>query len=293
MTITQLETFLKIVQTGNFTSAANTLGYAQSTVTTQVKQLEEELETELFDRLGKTVVLTASGERLLDRAEKILQLDREIHLVVPEKSEPSGILKLGISESLCYNRLPAILMEYKEKFPKVDIRLEFVMHDTLPVLLKGGELDLVYTLNPKIEDDSLSLLYSSPETLGFFCSPTHELAKKKGVKEEDLAGVELLLTSHDCSFRHMLLRRFEAVGVRANIRLETGSKEILKQFAAGGLGVAFMPEMTAQKEIQDGTLIKVDWRGEKFPIFSQVLIHKDKYVNNVVREFVEMIKQIK
>lgn len=292
MTITQLETFLKIVQAGNFTSAANSLGYAQSTVTTQIKQLEEELGTELFDRLGKTVVLTSSGERLRERAEKILQLEREIHIVVPEKSEPSGILKLGVSESLCYNRLPDVLMEYKEKFPKVDIRLEFVMHDTFPALLKGGELDLAYTLNPRIEDDSLALLYSRPETLGFFCSPSHELAKKKGVKEEDLAGVELLLTSHDCSFRHMLLRRLEKAGVAPNIRMETESKEILKRFAAGGLGVAFMPEMTAQKEIKDATLAKIDWKGERFPIFSQVLIHKDKYVNNVVREFVEMIKEI-
>ena len=72
MTIIQLETFLKIAETGNFTTAANMLGYAQSTVTTQIKQLEEELGCLLFDRLGKTVVLTQEGERLETYAEKMM-----------------------------------------------------------------------------------------------------------------------------------------------------------------------------------------------------------------------------
>ena len=80
MTITQLNTFLKISELGNFSAAANNLGYAQSTVTTQIKQLEEELDCRLFDRLGKTIVLTVQGERLIAYAEKMLQLEREIHL---------------------------------------------------------------------------------------------------------------------------------------------------------------------------------------------------------------------
>ena len=83
MTIIQLETFLKITETGSFTAAANLLGYAQSTVTTQIQQLEAELGCPLFERLGKTVVLTAEGERLSAYAEKMMQLEREIMLEVP------------------------------------------------------------------------------------------------------------------------------------------------------------------------------------------------------------------
>ncbi len=131
MTIIQLETFLKISELKSFTLAANELGYAQSTVTMQIKQLEEELGCELFERLGKTIVLTSSGERLRIYAEKLLQLEREIHLEVPGSDEPAGLLKIGVSESLCYNTFPRILMEYKKRCPKVNIRLSFVMHDTL------------------------------------------------------------------------------------------------------------------------------------------------------------------
>ena len=97
MTLIQLETFISIEKTGSFSGAASELGYAQSTVTMQMKQLEDELGCLLFDRLGKRVVLTAEGERLLGYARKMVEIEREIRLSVPEGDEPSGILRLGIS----------------------------------------------------------------------------------------------------------------------------------------------------------------------------------------------------
>ncbi len=289
MTLTQLSTFIEIADTNNFTSAANKLGYAQSTVTMQIKQIEDELGCPVFDRLGKTVVLTPAGNRLLTYANKLLQLEREIHMEVPEADEPSGVLKLGVSESLCYNRLPRYLMEYKKRYPKVDIRLQFITHDIFPELLKKGELDLVYTLNPLMEDENMKLLYKKKETLGFYVSPTHPLAKKKKVVEEDLDNIPLLLTSHNCSFRHMLLTTLEAKKVKANIILETSSKEVLKQFAINELGVAFMPDMAAEEEVTDKRLVRLAWKGADFPIYSQVFIHKDKYVNRAIEGILEMI----
>lgn len=291
MTLTQLSTFIEIADTNNFTSAANKLGYAQSTVTTQIKQLEDELGCPVFDRLGKTVVLTPAGYRLLTYANKLLQLEREIHMEVPEADEPSGVLKLGVSESLCYNRLPHYLMEYKTRYPKVDIQIHFIMHDTFPEMLKKGELDLVYTLNPLIEDENLDMLYKKEETLGFYVSPTHPLAKKKKVVEADLNDVPLLLTSHNCSFRHMLLNDFEDKQIKSNVILETSSKEVLKQFAMNGLGVAFMPDMAAEKEFESKSLVRLPWKGADFPIYSQVFVHKDKYVNKAIEGMLKLISE--
>lgn len=292
MTIVQLETFLKIAETKNFTQAANSLGYAQSTVTMQIKQLEEELGCLLFERLGKTIVLTTEGERLVIHAQKLLQIEREIHLEVPKEGEPSGVLKFGVSESFCYNRLPGILTEYRKKYPKVEIRLQFVLHDTFPDLLKKGELDLVYTLNPPIEDDNLTLLYSQPETLGFYACPDHPLARKRKIREENLKDVPLLVTGHDCSFRQMLLDDLSRAGISTDIVLETSSKEILKQFAAKGLGIAFIPDMTAEKEVKEGSLKRLNWGGADFPVFSQVFVHKDKHMNNAITELTGMISRM-
>ena len=289
MTIVQLNTFLKIVEAGSFSAAANRLGYAQSTITMQIKQLEEELGCRIFERLGKTVVLTPQGEKLVSYAEKMLQLEREIRLDISDEEEPRGILKIGVSESLCYDRVPKILMHYKNAVPGIEIRLMFINHDTFPEMLQKGELDLVYTLNPYIRDDRLTLLHSSEERLGFFASPDHSLFGKK-IREQDLADQALLLTDHFCSFRKMLLEDLSACGVGSRILLETSSKEVLKQFASNGLGLAFIPDMTAEKEVKNGSLKRLNWVGRSFPIYAQVFVHKDKHVDRAIQLLVDIIK---
>lgn len=289
MTIIQLSTFLKIVETGSFSAAANRLGYVQSTITMQMKQLEEELGCPVFERLGKSIVLTPQGEKLVSYAEKMIQLEREIRLDISDDNEPRGMLKIGVSESLCYDRIPGVLMRYKKAVPGIEIRLVFITHDTFPEMLQRGELDLVYTLNPYLEDDRLSLLYKRAEKLGFYVSPDHPLAGKR-IKEKDLADHPLLLTGHNCSFRKMLLEDLSRCGVSAGILLETSSKEVLKQFASNGLGVAFIPDMTAEREVRNKSLTKLSWQGSAFPIYSQVFVHKDKHLNRAIRSLVDIIK---
>lgn len=289
MTITQLETFVKIAELNSFSLAANDLGYAQSTVTMQIKQLEEELGCMLFDRLGKTIVLTSAGKRLADYAERLLQLEREIYLEVPESDEPAGTLKIGVSESLCYNRFPQILMGFKKHYPRVDIALSFIMHDTFPDLLKKGEIDLAYTLNPQIEDANLTLLHKQREFLGFYVCPGNELAERKEINERDLDKVPMLLTSHDCSFRNMFLGVMKRHDLCPDIVLETSSKEVLKAFAANGLGVALMPEMTAEAEQKRGSLVRLNWVGDDLPIYSQVFVHKDKRITRSIEGLYQLI----
>ena len=289
MNNTQLETFLKIVETGSFTATANMLGYAQSTVTTQIKLLEDEFGCLLFERLGKSLVLTTEGEKLIAYAEQMLQLQRQMLLEVSAAEIPSGIIKIGVSESLCYKHFPENLMEYKKKYPGMDIRIQFIDHDTFPGLLKSGALDLVYTLNPLIENPELKLIHKKKESLAFFARPDHPMAKMKKVKEENLENVPLLLTSHTCSFRRMLLDDFARHGVTPKIELETSSKEILKAFAMNGLGIAFMPAMTATAEVEEKKLKKINWAGDDFPIYSQVFIHKDKHQNRAIEELVGLI----
>lgn len=289
MTITQLTTFIKIAELESFSAAANSLGYAQSTVTTQIKQLEEELGCPLFERLGKTILLTSAGEKLTPYAKRMVQLEREIRLEVSDGDEPSGVLKIGVSESLCISRLPKILMEYKKDFPGMEIRIQFINHENIPDMLKKGELDLVYTLNPEIADDSVLLLDKQREYLGFYAAPGYFPGDKK-LSEADLHGLPLLLTGHNCNFRHMLVEDLEKNGINPVIALETSSKEVLKQFAKNGLGLAFIPDITAESEREKGSLVRLLWCGNDFPIYAQVLVHKDKHINRAIGRLVEIIK---
>ncbi|MBO4266840.1 MAG: LysR family transcriptional regulator [Lachnospiraceae bacterium] len=289
MTIIQLETFLSIEKNGSFSGAATELGYAQSTVTMQMKQLEDELGCLLFDRLGKKVVLTAEGDRLLGYAKKMIEIEREIKLAVPEGDEPVGTLRLGVSESLCYNRLPQILMNYKRSFPGVSIQTHFIMHDTFPGMLKNGELDIVYTINPLIESDELRLIHKRKETLGLYVCPDHKLASKKSVREKDLEDIPLLLTSHRCSFRAMLIAALQSCDITPVIALETTNKTILKTFAKNGLGAAFIPDMVASEDVKEGSLVRLAWKGAAFPIYSQLFVHKDKHISPAMQALIELL----
>ena len=291
MTIIQLTTFLKIAETKNFTTAAEQLGYAQSTVTMQIKQLEDELGCPLFERLGKKIVLTPEGEKLVGYAQKVVQLEREILTEVPSSDEPNGVLNIGVSESLCYSKIPDLLMKYKKKYPAVEIRLKFIMHDTFPEMLRRGSLDIAYTLNPDMDIQDLNRISSKREQLGFYVSPEHPLARKRAVYEADLEGVPLLISDHDCSFRQMLLDDLADKRILTTIALETSSKEILKQFAARGLGVAFVPDMAAKNEVKEKKLKRLRWKGEDLPVYSQVFVHKDKHINKAMEAFLNLIQK--
>lgn len=289
MNIFQLETFLKIAETKNFTTAGNILGYAQSTVTAQIKGLEDELGCLLFERLGKSIVLTPEGQKLCGYAQKMLQLKREIFLEVPPSKEPSGVIKLGVSESLCYDILPKILLKYRKKYPKVDIQISFINHDSFPQMLKNGALDLAWTLNPLVQEEGLSLLQKKREELCFFASPKHPLAQKKSISEADLKDVPLLLTGHNCNFRHMLLEDLKRARITPRVALETSSKEVLKQFAINQLGVAFMPEMAAHAEVKAKKLKRLLWKGQDFEIYSQLVVCKDKRIGAPIEAFEKMM----
>ncbi len=256
-----------------------------------MKQLEDELNCLLFERLGKSLILTQEGTRLIEYAQKMLQLEREILLEVPASKEPSGTLRVGASESLCYQELPQMLVAFKKQCPKVEIQLQFITYDTFPSLLKKGELDLVYTLNPYIDAPELTLLYKKKETLGFYASPDHPLANKEQVKEEDLDNMPLLLTGQNCNFRKMLVDALSEKHIVPKIVLGTSHKEILKQFAFDNLGIAFIPDITAKKEMAAGVLKRLAWHGKDFPIYSQVFIHKDKTPNTAINELVKIIKK--
>ena len=289
MTITQLNTFLEIAKQDSFSAAANSLGYAQSTVTMQIKQLEDELGCPLFERLGKTITLTSAGERLVSYAERILQLEREIHLEVSDEENTSGVLKLGVSETLCISCLPKVLMEYKKSFPQMEIRIQFINHEDIAAKLASGELDLVYTLNPLIEDESLNVIFRKKETLGFYVSPDFSMVKSR-ISEANLEGVPLLLTGHNCNFRHMLVTDLLECGVTPQIEVETSSKEVLKQFAKNGHGITFIPDMAAEKEVSEGTLKRLTWKGNEFRIYSQLIVHKDKHINKAISGLIQLIK---
>ena len=126
MELKNIHTFIKVAEFQNFTKASAELGYAQSTVTMQIQQLENELHANLFERNGKRIRLSAAGQEFLKYAYQISKYETMAINHFHRTEEPEGNLNIGIMETLCSSEYTDLFYTFQEKYPKISLRLEVV-----------------------------------------------------------------------------------------------------------------------------------------------------------------------
>lgn len=288
MDFKQLNAFLTISRLQSFTKAADALGYAQSTITTQIKLLESELNVKLFERIGKTTTLTHEGKKLLPYAKQILKLSTDIKTTVSNEDKPSGTLTIGAAESLCVLRLPEILKEYRILYPDVDVSLKFGSCSDFRHYLSENLIDVAFSLGVKIDSDEFISEVELPEPMLLLAYPDHPLIHKDKILPKDIESQSLILTETGCSYRAAFERVLKDSGIKPNITLETGSVQAIKQFTMSGLGITVLPEIAVKDEVKSGKLIPLNWKGPDLNIISQVIYHKDKWISPALREFIHI-----
>ncbi|WP_297418691.1 LysR family transcriptional regulator [Clostridium sp.] len=288
MDFKQLNAFLTISKLQSFTKAAETLGYAQSSITTQIKLLESELGVKLFERIGKNVTLTHEGKKLLPYAKQMLKLSNDIKNTVFNTESPSGTLTIGAAESLCVLRLPEILKEYRKLYPEVEVSLKFGSCAEFRYFLNDNIIDVAFSLGIKIDSEEFISEVEVPEPMLLLAYPGHPLINKKEVFPKNIEMEPLILTEMGCSYRAALENILNSCNVKPNIALETGSVQAIKQFTMSGLGITLLPKVAVEDEISSGKLIPLNWVGPDFGIISQVLYHKDKWISPALREFLKL-----
>ena len=147
MEFRQLQTFIQVAQHQSFSKAAQILGYSQSAVTVQIRLLEKELGTRLFDRMGKKVLLTAQGKRILDQSTQILYAMEQLKSRAIETGNLKNPLHIGTIESLCTAKLPPILRYFRRVYPNVAIQITTASPEELIRMMEQNELDLIYILD--------------------------------------------------------------------------------------------------------------------------------------------------
>ncbi|TCL62201.1 LysR family transcriptional regulator [Hydrogenispora ethanolica] len=288
MELKQLQTFVTIARRGSFTQAAQELGYAQSTITTQIQLFEQELGTRLFERLGRSVALTPAGAKLLEYARPILRLCAEAQRAVAVGENMRGILTIGAVESLCVVRLPELVREYRRRYPEVEIALKIANCADFRELLGENQIDVAFFLDQAIAAPDLVTALQVPEPLTFLAMPGHPLISRAPIGPADLAGASLILTEAGCSYRRALESTLAGAGVKPHSVLETGSLQAIKQFTMDGMGITLLPRIAATAELADGRLVKLDWIGPEFAMLTQLVYHKDKWLSPPLRAFIAL-----
>lgn len=292
MELRQLITFSKITQLKSFLKAAEDLGYAQSTITTQIQLLEKELGIKLFERIGRNMELTSKGLTFLEYAEKIINLAEEAKAAVADADIPKGTLRIGVVESLCTIRLPEVLKYYHMKYPEVEVIIKIGTCSDLHNMLRNNTVDLIFILGELIKDPDLLSCMCCEEEMALLASPLSKLKDKEKIALKDIENESLILTEKGCSYRGVFEGMFNEENLQPHLSLEIGSIETIKTFVKNNLGITLLPAMTAQNELEKGELAKLDLVGCDFNIMTQVLYHKNKWLTPAMNAFIEVLKSM-
>ena len=147
MELRTVNTFLHIAELHSFSRTARQLGYSQSAVSSQIAQLEAELGTPLFDRVGKTVRLTDAGQTFLGYARTLLETAQQAQAALQPAQQVRGSLRIALADSVCSTFLPELLQRYHARCPQVELVLHTASTDEMLQLLSTNQVDLVYTLD--------------------------------------------------------------------------------------------------------------------------------------------------
>jgi DNA-binding transcriptional LysR family regulator len=281
-----LATFLTVARLQSFTGAAAELGYAQSTITGQVKGLESDLGAELLDRTTARVTLTPAGERLLPYAEQIVDLSAEARLAVHEAEEAAGTVSVGSIESIATYRLSTIVEFFHHRFP--DLRLVVRVSscpDTLRAL-RQGEFDVGFLMSSQIRYPGLKGITLSEEELVAVAATDHPLARAADVSTSELRAATILNTEYGCPYRELFEAALNEDSEEKIHLLEFGTIEAIKQMAAAGLGVTVLPRFAVSDELAAGALAEVAWK-VPFTMISHIAWHKDKWISKTLRLFMD------
>lgn len=289
MEIRNLVTFVRIAEVQSFSKSAEQLGYSQSAVTMQIKQLEDELHTQLFERLGKYVRLTQSGERLLPYALEILNSVRKAENIVQEPEQISGKLRIGTCESYVISILPPVIMELSKLCPHVEISTHTALVSDLFNMLRQNDIDILYFLDEKIYFPEWIKVSEQPEKIFFVASAESPLAKMKNISIEQLLQEPLFLTEKGVSYRYAMEQALAAKGYELHPLWEVGNTDVITRFLLRNKGVSFLPEYVVHEYITNGQLAVLDTECSEFVMWSQLVYHRNKCVTSQMNLFLELM----
>ncbi|WP_106768844.1 LysR family transcriptional regulator [Paenibacillus faecalis] len=291
MELRQLKTFHTLASTLSFTRAAEMQSYVPSTVTMQMKSLEEELGVKLVDRLGKSVILTDAGRSFLRYVDNILSELEEAQHAVKQTGELTGTVVISADETLCTYRLPVVLRQFRLRYPGVRLMFRPLAYPNLKQSLKEGGADVIFILDEDKGEAGFCGETMVNEPFYILTAPDHPLAARTALSIEDFDGETFLLTEKGCSYRTFFERSLSQKGMGGITEMEFNSAEAIKQCAMIGMGIAILPEMAVTAEVNRGELVRLPWDLTATSFATQMFWHEEKWISPAIEAFLNLTRE--
>jgi len=287
----QLRAFTTLASTGSFTRAAKELFLSQSAVSHSMKALERDVGCRLFDRLGKKVVLTQTGEQLLKHAEKILDEMSQARASLKHLQEwGRPRLRLGASATACQYLLPPVLNELQREHPSGMLSIEPVDAENAVESMDNNSFDLAFTLRPH-RQENVTFIPLFTDEMCFLIGPSHPWAQDRHVDRAAVARQNYVLynkSSYTCNLIESYFRQEEIV---LNTVIHLGSMDAIKQLVKLGMGISILAPWIARDEQADGSLIQLPLGRRKLKREWGISFRRGRRLNMLEETFIVLCRK--
>ncbi len=288
MDLDQLHTFLEIVRLKSFSKAAQTCFRTQPAISAQVRQLEQELNTRLFDRYGSRISLTTAGRIFAGYAEQILELRKQAQGAINElEHSPRGELLIAANEATCIHVLPEVFSEYNRRFPNVQLLVERAYGSHIPEAILDNLVDFGFAQLP-VNDRKLQVVKIHSDEIRLIVRPDHPLGAHASVTAFDVAPHSLLMPKYGTT-RARLNEWLELVEDSLHVAMELDSTEMMKRFTMAGLGISFLAVSNCREEVAAGRLRTLPLAPEPMVRRLGLVYRKDKALSKAALGFIQVV----
>lgn len=292
MEIRNLLTFVQVAELNSFTKAAQVLGYSQSTVSFQIKQLETELDCLLFERINHTITLTDMGKELLTYAQSVNRLTDEFRQNMNVSQQLKGFIHIVTPDSVCEDMLLTNYLDFHKHYPYID--LKFTNADTGDMfdMLDRNEADIIMTLDTHNYRSDYVIAKEEHVDMHFVANADSPFAGQKNLSVNDIAEQPFILTEKGMGYRRILDKELAKKSIEISPVLEVGRTDIITKLLEENDAISYLPYFATQKKVEQGTLVYLDICDIETDIWKQLIYHKNKWISNCMHAFLEYVKRI-
>ena len=289
MELRNLITFIHVAELGSFTKAAEQLGYSQSTISFQIKQLEDELECLLFERINHTITLTERGHELVSYAHRIRTLTDDFKESLTKEDECSGHIHIVTPDSLCEEMLYSHYIDFHGKYPNISIKFTTADTSVMFDMLDHNEADAIITLDSHSYRRDYIIAKEEPLSMHFVTNAKSEFAGKRGLKISDIANEPFILTEYGQGYRRVFDKELAKKSIDITPVLEIGRTDIITNILTKSDMISYLPDFVTKEFIDNGELCYLDVSDINVDIWKQLIYHKNKWMSKSLKAFIEYI----
>ncbi len=292
MEIRNLISFVHVAELNSFTKAAKVLGYSQSTISFQIKQLEKELNCLLFERINHTVSLTEKGHELLNYAQRVSHLTEEFKQNLSDDREITGHVHIVTPDSICEMMHSRNYVDFYHHYPKITLKFSTADTDDMFRILNHNEADVIFTLDSHVYQQDYIIAKEERIATHFVTGADSPLAGRKGIRIEDIVDQPFILTEKKMGYRRIFDEELARLSLEIHPILEIGRTDLITHALERGVGISFLPDFVTEKKVAEGKLAYLDVVNFEIDIWKQLIYHKDKWMSKHFSAFIEYVMRM-